>query len=690
MKLILAPVQGGRTKLRMSSGKKSLAARISVFFGLCLFVWFSAAMLHASDYFVYSWQVEDGLTQNSVTAIVQSQDGYLWLGTYSGLARFDGVRFTLFDENNTPEMHNSRVTSLFEANDRTLWIGHENGDVTRYKDGIFQAVDYKATWSGGKISDIGTDESGDVWIFNEEGLAARLRDGLVLTPPPGGATKLVNVARSPGGHLWIARDGRVSELVQGRWRVLPFTEANANTYVLGIGASSDGGLWVAVDNRLRKWKDDHWVAADETAWMGTPMTRLMELRNGSLAAGTSDHGLNFIFPRDGGKRTPFDHAGGFPSDWIVSLCEDREGNLWVGTGGAGLVMMRKNVIQTVEPPDHWQGRAVLTAHTGHDRALWAGTEGAGLYQFQNGAWKNFGPAEGLYNPYVWSIAAGNQDELWVGTWGSGLFVQREGGHFTNAPGFEQTPLVMPALFYESPEKLWLGTGEGLMLYDSGKTTRFGKENDTLRKIVRTVIKDSSGTVWFGMAGGGLGCLSNGTLKQFRKSDGLASDYVECLHPDGDAFVDPRTFRRRTLPFETGPLFNYRKKSGTAQQCHLRHSGGRSWIFLDEFAWRNHSREQSKIEPLRRWRNQGTGLHQLWFERRDAHAGMFRRPWLPDRRWTFMVSHDERPREPRAARCENQSLAAAGRNRKNARGRPARHQWHFHHGFVGNSPGPSSF
>ncbi len=86
---------------------------------------FPAPVSAAPNYFIRAWQTENGLPQNSVTAMVQTRDGYLWLGTYSGLARFDGVRFTVFNDSNTPEMRDSRVTSLFEADDGTLWIGHE-------------------------------------------------------------------------------------------------------------------------------------------------------------------------------------------------------------------------------------------------------------------------------------------------------------------------------------------------------------------------------------------------------------------------------------------------------------------------------------------------------------------------------------------------------------------------------------
>jgi len=83
------------------------------------------------NYLVRAWQAEQGLPQNKVTAVLQTRAGYLWVGTYSGLARFDGVRFTVFDGNNTPELRNSRVTSLFESPDGTLWIGDESGQITQ-------------------------------------------------------------------------------------------------------------------------------------------------------------------------------------------------------------------------------------------------------------------------------------------------------------------------------------------------------------------------------------------------------------------------------------------------------------------------------------------------------------------------------------------------------------------------------
>src|SRR5271155_5807073 len=108
------------------------------------------------SYFLRVWQTENGLPDNAVTAIVQTHDGYLWLGTYDGLARFDGASFTVFDNNNTPEMSSSRIISLFEDGEGNLWIGHETGELTRYRDGHFYAVKFNATWEDRKISGIGS------------------------------------------------------------------------------------------------------------------------------------------------------------------------------------------------------------------------------------------------------------------------------------------------------------------------------------------------------------------------------------------------------------------------------------------------------------------------------------------------------------------------------------------------------
>src|ERR1019366_9144065 len=240
------------------------------------------------NYFFRSWKTEHGLPDNAVTAVVQARDGYLWAGTYNGLARFDGVRFTVFDDNNTPELRSRRITSLFEAGDGTLWIGTESGDVSQYKDGRFAAVPLRANWSGGKIYAITADDAGDVWLLNEGGALARARDGQVLSPTSGLVSKVVSLARGQDGTIWVEREGVVSALKDGRLTV----EVSTTDCVQGICAARDGGFWVACNSRIRKWQEGKWVAGLGVApWGWDVIVNFAETSAGVLAGGTSGDGL---------------------------------------------------------------------------------------------------------------------------------------------------------------------------------------------------------------------------------------------------------------------------------------------------------------------------------------------------------------------------------------------------------------
>lgn len=485
-------------------------------------------------YTVQRWDAgatEDGLPQNTLTAIVQTRDGYLWIGTYTGLARFDGLRFTVFADNNSPGLASSRVTSLFEADDGTLWIGHETGEVSSYRAGQFQTVKVTAKWSGGKIHDLATDAKGDVWLLNADGLLARLRDGLVLTPESGAASRVFELTRSRGGKIWVSRNGRISELQEDRLKPLPFTEAYTNDYVSAMGASRDEGLWLGVGEQIRKWKDNAWTDELRAAPWGWQTThKLVETKSGELVITASTRGFALVRP---GQESPvlFNRASGFQSDWVISLCEDREGNLWVGTGGAGLAVLRPGVLQTVTPPDQWQGRAVLSVSPGRDNTLWIGTEGAGLYQFRNGEWNSFAASAGIGVPYVWSVVEDAQSQLWIGTW-NGL-LSRQGNRFGTPPGLESMSEHVTALLPAEDGGLWLGTGAGLLHYQAGKSSWPALAGDLAKRDVRAILKARDGTVWFGTAGGGLGRLQGEHVQWFHKADGLASEYISCLHFETD-------------------------------------------------------------------------------------------------------------------------------------------------------------
>lgn len=490
-----------------------------------------AAIPNAQDFFIRVWQTEHGLPQNAVSAIVQTRDGYLWVGTYGGLARFDGVRFTVFDDHNTPQLRNARITALCEGADGGLWIGHETGDLTRHHKGRFQAVTLPPDWPGGQILGLATDAAGDVWAHNNAGLLTRVRDGRVLSPRGGPAPGLAALSRDEHGTVWVLQNGGCSRLDQGNLIPIDFDATVTNSFVQGVTSSSRGGFWVASDGRLRRWQGGSWVEDLGAApWGSSPLAGLLETTSGLLAAATLNQGLHLVVPGAGALR--FDRTNGLPNEWLRSLCEDREGNLWLGVGTSGLAALRRSNVRTIGPPDGWEGRAVLSVSAGHDDGLYVGTEGAGVYEYRAGHWTHFVGTSGLSNLYVWAVSEDAQGRLWAGTWGGGLFV-KTGDRFAPAPGTENLTAPIPALLQGRAGSLWAGTGAGLLHLDKTNLTWFGSQRGLTLPDVRAVVEDREGRIWFGMSGGGLGCLEHGAVRQFRKPHGLSSDFVWSLLPDED-------------------------------------------------------------------------------------------------------------------------------------------------------------
>lgn len=491
----------------------------------------------ADDYAIRVWQTDDGLPQNMVTSAVQTRDGYLWFGTYSGLVRFDGERFRMFSPTNGLGSEDRRVTRLFEDDRGTLWIGHDSGSVAYYRDGALRTLALPSGGIDDKIIGLGSTGNGRMWAMRENGAVDPLDGGdrlpsLLGDDRPG----VMSFSRGAGGHIWLSENGTAAQLTkQGLVPApLPPRTADAEAYVLCVASSRDGGAWVMCDGRVRKWNNARWTEdRGDYPWPAGGVACALELRNGTLAIGTIQCGLYLLFP-DGRAAIHIDRTDGLPQNWIRFLFEDREGTLWAGAGSAGLVSIHPSAFSVLSLPEETQGCSVLSVAAAADGTLWVGTDGAGLYHHSPGHWEHFGPDEGLVNWYVPSVAVAPDGEVWAGDFWWGGPYRLEQGTFHRLPGIEETSNPAYALLPLGGGEWLLGNRDGLRHWQDGRSTWLARSPEVSAREVCAVARDATGTLWCGFAHGGVARVAlTGQVSHFRQSDGLASDAIYCLSVDQD-------------------------------------------------------------------------------------------------------------------------------------------------------------
>jgi len=496
-----------------------------------------ASTFLAEGYAVRVWQAEDGLPQNLVTSAVQTRDGYLWFGTWTGLARFDGERFEVFNSANAPGLQDRRITRLFEDAHGGLWIGTESGLVIRYRGDRFEPALRPPEAAGTKIIGLGSDQQGRPWAMLGGGTIYSLDDSgrsipsLIAPDLPANMVWTHNGA----GNIWVSENGRAARLADGKLAPAAFPPSPQGNYVFGLAASGEEGAWIFADGRIRLWRDGRWQEdRGEFPWPpGSSLPCGLELRDGTLAVGTVSSGLYLIF-RDGRPPVHLDRSNGLPQNWVRFLYEDREGNLWVGAGTGGLASIHATAFSVLNSPDQWQGCTVLAVAPGADGRLWIGTDGAALYRYAAGQWKHYGMAEGLMNAFIPAVVECPDGDVWMGHFWWGSPYHLEDGRFVRPASVdEKSNAVFALLAPTGADKLLVGNRNGLMELDADRSRWLIKAPDASAGAALAIARDRDGTIWCGFEEGGLARLARGELSTFGRKDGLASDSVRCLFSDGD-------------------------------------------------------------------------------------------------------------------------------------------------------------
>jgi ligand-binding sensor domain-containing protein/signal transduction histidine kinase len=483
------------------------------------------------------WGKLDGLPDNSVSSVLQARDGYLWVGTYGGLARFDGMRFVLIKPAEGAPDGLSRVTALCEDSSERLWIGTQREGLFWYARGAAHRYEDSAGLLDRSINSIAEDSSGVLWVGTPTGLN-RLEgnhlqritsaDGL-----PNDFVLSVHVARS--GTVWITTRGGICQYKNGGILPFPFqTESpGRNPECLGVYEDRQGNLWAYGDTYLvnlgEQGKRFNYFHSGDTS--SVRIWSLCEGRNGQLWIGTSGQGL-YCFADD--KFLPLSLRAGQLSSDVRALCEDREGNLWLGTYDGGLVRLQTSRVRVLDTGFGLPNSACVCLAFSGQANCWIGFEHGGLYSGNASRFERIGSETGLnVQNLISSICIGSDSDLWLGTPGAGLYRVRDQRaiRYTTADGLSDNTIL--AVAAERDGAVWAGTLSGGLHRFAGETlTSFGPEAGLPGRPITVILPRRDGGVWLGSDGGGVLREDHGRFHGLGAPGFLEGKTIHALCEDG--------------------------------------------------------------------------------------------------------------------------------------------------------------
>ncbi len=524
------------------------------------------------------WTTEQGLPQNSVTAITQTRDGYLWLATHNGLVRFDGVRFTIFDKSNTSALRTSRISAFSEDAAGALWIGTTEGGVLRYQNGVFTAFtrDHGLPHNNVMLMGVQTGVDGSIFIMTEAG-AVRWRDGLFSIYEESRSANDLSILLGRSGTEWLIDKTGIRARKDGQ--TTHYTVPVEANNLLDTRAYEDrcGTLWFSQPPRaLFRLKQG--VVTDYAPRLKLPdstsVSAILEDADGSFWFGTPKSGLIHFKEGTPDTITVYTTATGLSGNGIRSLWQDREGSLWVGTDSGGLNRMTRQLVSGYTEAQGLHGNVTNAVLADRADNVWVVTQ-AGLGKITQGAVTNYVPrltATGAPIS-VQTLYEDRAGRLWVGGW-TGLYTFKDGVLTQIIPN-----LNIHAMCEDRQGNLWIGSHYGLIKFKDGAQTIYRTKDGLPDDIIRVVHEDRQGTLWLGTEGG-LVKLEGGGFKVFTTKDGLANQRVWAIHEDADRVLWLGTFDGGLSRFKDGRFTNYTMAQGLYNNGVfqiLEDDGGNLWM-----------------------------------------------------------------------------------------------------------------
>jgi len=502
-----------------------------------------------------TWQTESGLPQNTIHAILQTHDGYIWLATEGGLVRFDGLKFLVYDSQNTPSLRSNNIRSLLEDREHALWIGTADG-LTRFNGSEFSTFTTEQGLPDNSIWSVYQDRSGRLWIITAGGLSEyRGNRFKAYAAAERSSNSIGAIAEDNHGSLWIGTQDGLKLFTGDRFEDLPTRELPPNTNIGALLADRAGRIWIGTPSGLAVYQAGRMKTY--TVKDGLPSNRIASIyedKEGSIWVGT-DAGLARI---TNGKieRLPLNDP--LSASIVLSIYEDREGGLWLGTDSGGLTVLHDEKFTTYTTRDGLSDDLVRCVFPDRNGVIWAGTNG-GLSRFENGRFSQITTKDGLSSNVILALAEDKSGNLVVGT-PDGLNLLRNGRitTLTSADGLADD--FVRSVYSDADGSLWIGTRRGLSHWKNGRFITYTQADGLGSDFVGAVLRDAHQDLWVGTLHG-LTRLSNGAFRTYTIADGLSSNVITALYVDREGTLWIGTQDGGLNRFASGKIFRYPSSLG---------------------------------------------------------------------------------------------------------------------------------
>jgi signal transduction histidine kinase/ligand-binding sensor domain-containing protein len=493
------------------------------------------------------WTADSGLPQNIIRGIVQTRDGYLWVATLNGVARFDGVRFKVFDKSNTPGITANRFAVMVSGKDGDLWFYTESGAITRYHRNEFHTLGDVEGASSGSVQGMTDDGHGLIWIVRDEKIFQWNEGTGRFEPTANGDEVKYKNLNWDGTGFWGVLGQKLYCFAHGKPSIHVVPEYIPMASVRKVAVGSDGAIWLSLpDGRFGRFFDDTWQLYSE------PVQTSFQSLDRRLWKASIDNELD---------RTLFFPSGGFEKNIRYNIIiEDSEHNIWVGSEGQGLFRIQPQTIHVYSVTQGLAGANIYPILRARNGDMWIGTWPAGLTLFRDGTFKTYTPKDGLPG-LVSALAEDDAGNLWIGTYG-GLVVLAHGQIHKAKNVGKDLPLVQ-AIYKLHDGSLLLGTPKGIYRYsETNQNPELWLKASVGIPIgdVRVIIESRNGDIWFG-GFSGLTRIHNGVMAHFTEPEGLPSNNVRSIYEDSEGVLWIGTYDGGLGRYFDGRWTRYTQKDG---------------------------------------------------------------------------------------------------------------------------------